>query len=103
MNYIDSKPNLAPYSVSCYLRTVSPLLQHFQSEAMFYKQFVFATAAASLCHAQLDAIPDGFDAQRWAWVSNQDPLLAVIPGHFNRSNFDAPSAAKVSDEKVAAM
>ncbi|KAK2030781.1 AkeP protein [Colletotrichum zoysiae] len=55
----------------------------------------------ALC--QLDAVPSGFDTDRWAWVSNEDPLLAVIPGQFNRSVFDAPSAAKVSDTGVAAI
>lgn len=54
-------------------------------------------------YSQLDAVPTGFDTSRWAWVSNEDPLLAVIPGHFNRSSFDAPSAANVSDERVALM
>ncbi|KAK1967054.1 hypothetical protein LY78DRAFT_746723 [Colletotrichum sublineola] len=38
-----------------------------------------------------------------AWVSNEEPLLAVIPGQFNRSVFDAPSAAQVSDSRVAAI
>ena len=69
---------------------------------MFYKQIAFASAIAQV-FAQLDAVPSGFSTDRWAWVSNENPLLAVIPGHFNRSNFDAPSAAEVSDERVAAM
>jgi hypothetical protein len=58
---------------------------------------------AALAWAQLDAIPDGFSTQRWSWVSNEDPLLAVIPGKFNRTVFEAPSAGQVSDERVAAM
>lgn len=53
--------------------------------------------------AQLNAVPSGFNTDRWAWVSNQDPLLAVIPGHFNRSMWEASSAAEVSDSRVAAM
>ncbi|KAJ3572912.1 hypothetical protein NPX13_g4892 [Xylaria arbuscula] len=53
--------------------------------------------------SQLDVIPEGFSTDRWAWVSNQESLLAVIPGTFNRSNFDAPCAAVVSDERVAAI
>ncbi|KAI0536233.1 AkeP protein [Xylaria digitata] len=52
---------------------------------------------------QLDAIPKGFSTDKCAGVSNQEPLLAVIPGTFNRSNFDAPCAAVVSDERVAAI
>lgn len=52
---------------------------------------------------QLDALPSGFNPDRWAWVSNEDPLLAVIPGRFNRSMWEAPSAAEVSDPRVAAM
>ncbi|KAK1585478.1 AkeP protein [Colletotrichum navitas] len=55
----------------------------------------------ALC--QLDAVPSGFDTDRWASVSNEEPLLAVIPGQSNRSVFDAPSAAQVSDSGVAAM
>jgi hypothetical protein len=53
---------------------------------------------------QLDAgIPTGFNSSRWSWVSNEDPTLAVIPGAFNRTVFDAPSAANVSDQGVATM
>jgi len=50
---------------------------------------------------QPDAIPTGFNSSRWSWVSNEDPSLAVIPGDFNRTVFDAPSAANVSDQRVA--
>ncbi len=57
----------------------------------------------ALALSQLDSIPEGFDTARWAWYSNQDPLLAVIPGHFNRTVFEAPSAADVSDSELAAM
>jgi len=53
--------------------------------------------------SQLDAVPAGFNTDRWAWVSNEDPLLAVIPGKFNRTMWEAPSAADVSDNRVAAM
>jgi hypothetical protein len=52
---------------------------------------------------QLDALPAGFNSSRWSWVSNEDPSLAVIPGTFNRTVFDAPSAANVSDQRVASM
>lgn len=69
---------------------------------MFCKQFAFASLVAHTA-TQLDAIPSGFSTERWAWVSNEDSLLAVILGHFNRCNFDAPSATDVSDERVAAM
>lgn len=61
------------------------------------------SALASRALAQLDTIPEGFDTDRWVWVSNQDPLLAVIPGKFNRTVYDAPSAANISDERVVAM
>lgn len=57
----------------------------------------------AIAQNQLDAIPTGFNTSRWAWVSNENPLLGVIPGEFNRSGFEAPSAAKVSDSRVAAM
>ncbi|KAL1586088.1 hypothetical protein WHR41_04792 [Cladosporium halotolerans] len=52
---------------------------------------------------QLDAIPKGFQSDQWAWVSNEDPLLAAIPGAFNRTVFDAPSAANVTDQRVASV
>jgi hypothetical protein len=52
---------------------------------------------------QLDGIPAGFNSSRWSWVSNEDPSLAVIPGTFNRTVFDAPSAANLSDQRVASM
>ena len=69
---------------------------------MLSKHLMLATSILG-AYGQLDAVPTGFNTDRWAWVSNEDPLLAVIPGHFNRSSFDAPSAANVSDDKVAAM
>jgi gluconolactonase len=51
----------------------------------------------------VDAVPSIFNNSQWSWVSNKDPLLAVIPGTFNRTNFEAPSAGNVSDQRVAAM
>ncbi|KAK8042337.1 hypothetical protein PG994_012820 [Apiospora phragmitis] len=48
----------------------------------------------AIAQSQLDAIPTGFNASRWAWVSNENSLLAVIPGEFNRSGFDAPRQPK---------
>lgn len=57
----------------------------------------------ALALAQLDAIPPAFNTSQWSWVSNEDPILAVIPGTFNRTVFDAPSAANVSDQRVATM
>jgi hypothetical protein len=74
----------------------------FRSTSMFLNYLVLATLIVG-ARSQLDAVPVGFDTSRWAWVSNEDPLLAVIPGYFNRSSFDAPSAANVSDDRVAAM
>lgn len=62
---------------------------------------IISSAAAAL--AQLDAIPSTFNASQWSWVSNEDPILAVIPGAFNRTVFDAPSAANVSNQKVTLM
>ena len=53
--------------------------------------------------SQLDAVPAGFNTDRWAWVSNEDSLLAVIPGEFNRTMWEAPSAADVSDNRIADM
>jgi hypothetical protein len=62
---------------------------------------IIASAASAL--AQPDAIPQGFNTSQWSWVSNEDPILAVIPGTFNRTVFDAPSAANVSDQRVNTM
>ena len=53
--------------------------------------------------AQQDAIPPDFNTSQWSWVSNEDPILAVIPGTFNRTVFDASSAANVFDQRVATM
>ena len=62
---------------------------------------IVSSAAAAL--AQVDAVPSAFNSSQWSWVSNEDPLLAVIPGTFNRTNFEAPSAGNVSDQRVVAM
>jgi len=62
---------------------------------------IISSAAAAL--ARVDAVPSAFNTSQWSWVSNEDPILAVIPGAFNRTVFDAPSAGNVSDQKVAAM
>lgn len=62
---------------------------------------IISSAAAAL--AQLDAIPSTFNTSQWSYVSNEEPLLAVIPGAFNRTVFDAPSAANVSNQKVTLM
>ena len=58
---------------------------------------------AASAMAQVDAIPSAFNTSQWSWVSNEDPILAVIPGEFNRTVFEAPSAGNVSDQRVAAM
>jgi hypothetical protein len=60
-------------------------------------------SSATLALAQVDAIPSAFNASQWSWVSNEDPILAVIPGAFNRTVFEAPSAGNVSDQRVAVM
>ena len=70
---------------------------------MCRKNLFALVCLANTILAQLDAIPEGFNASQWAWVSNKDPLLAVIPGTFNRTVYDAPSAANVSDQRVVAM
>lgn len=62
---------------------------------------IISSAASAL--AQVDVIPSAFNTSQWSWVSNEDPILAVIPGAFNRTVFDAPSAANVTDQKVAAV
>ncbi|KAI9148148.1 AkeP protein [Paramyrothecium foliicola] len=69
---------------------------------MVAKNIAFLSLVASVL-GQIDAIPAGFSSDQWAWVSNEDPLLAVIPGRFNRTVFQAPSAGDVSDERVAAI
>ena len=58
---------------------------------------------AASAMAQVDAIPSAFNTSQWSWVSNEDPILAVIPGEFNRTVFEAPSAGNVSDQRVAVM
>jgi hypothetical protein len=68
---------------------------------MYARFFFLALSGTSL--AQLDALPQGYKATQWSWWSNQDPLLAAIPGQFNRTTWDAPSAANVSDARLQAM
>jgi gluconolactonase len=41
------------------------------------------------------------NTSKWAWVSYDSPSVAVLPGSFNRSVFDAPHESKVSDDGVA--
>ncbi|KAJ0108253.1 uncharacterized protein J7T55_000219 [Diaporthe amygdali] len=38
----------------------------------------------------------------WAYVDYSDPAVAVIPGTFNRSIFEAPFLSEISDDKQAA-
>lgn len=38
----------------------------------------------------------------WAYIDYSDPAVAVIPGAFNRSIFEAPLASEVSDDRQAA-
>ena len=70
---------------------------------MLTKTAISLLGLAGPALTQLDAVPAGFNTDRWAWVSNEDPLLAVIPGEFNRTMWEAPSAADVSDNRIAAM
>ncbi|KAF2193954.1 calcium-dependent phosphotriesterase [Zopfia rhizophila CBS 207.26] len=39
----------------------------------------------------------------WAWVSYDSPSVAVLPGSFNRSVFDAPHESNVSDPVIASV
>lgn len=51
----------------------------------------------------LHELPSEFQTNmsKWAWVSYESPSVAVLPGLFNRSVFDAPHESKVSDDGVA--
>lgn len=51
----------------------------------------------------LKALPDAFQdsLSKWAFISYHMPSVAVIPGSFNRSAFDAPYESKISDKNVA--
>lgn len=40
------------------------------------------------------------NASQWAWVSYQSPSVAVLPGSFNRTIFEAPLDTKASDESI---
>lgn len=55
-------------------------------------------ASAALGQALMD-LPEGFDSapSKWAFYSYEDPSVAVLPGSFNRSIFDAPWASETSD------
>ena len=59
-------------------------------------------AAAALGGTLSQDLPDGFDsaASTWAFYSYQDPSVAVLPGSFNRSVFDAPWESETSDNDL---
>lgn len=62
-----------------------------------------ASALVTAAAAQLQDLPSGYNESQWALVTNENPLLAVLPGHFNRTVFDAPSEANVTDNRIASM
>lgn len=62
-----------------------------------------ASVLAAGAAAQLQDLPSGYNESQWALVTNENPLLAVLPGHFNRTVFDAPSEANVTDSRIANM
>jgi len=58
---------------------------------------------ASLASDYLRPLPSAFKPQnesKWAWISYESPSVAVLPGSFNRSVFEAPYVAMVSDGNV---
>jgi hypothetical protein len=87
--------------ISRYIRSnlISINLRFLPTYAKMLDGLVLLSLAGSALGQQL---PAGFNSSRWSWVSNEDPTLAVIPGDFNRTVFDAPWAANVSDQGVAA-
>ncbi|EKG17718.1 Six-bladed beta-propeller TolB-like protein [Macrophomina phaseolina MS6] len=52
----------------------------------------------------LMALPEEFHGSKssWAWLSYNNPDFAVLPGHFNRTIFDSPTATNVTDPGLAA-
>ena len=58
--------------------------------------------SASLGQALFQDLPETFDstASTWAFYSYEDPNVAVLPGSFNRSVFDAPWASEASDDSL---
>lgn len=40
------------------------------------------------------------NTSKWAWVSYESSFVAVLPGSFNRSVFDALHETKVSDDGI---
>lgn len=70
--------------------------------------FLILTLALSLGVVQseetfLKALPIEFQASpaNWSWVSYESPLVAVLPGTFNRSVFNAPHEGEASDAVVS--
>jgi hypothetical protein len=64
---------------------------------------IFSTSSAA--KQFFKNLPTGFENgnARWAWISYEMPSVAVIPGTFNRSAFDAPHVGKYSDPGMALM
>ncbi|KAF4306457.1 Six-bladed beta-propeller TolB-like protein [Botryosphaeria dothidea] len=66
-----------------------------------------ATLAVAPAFAASDifkALPEGYNGlnSSWAWLAYDNPGFAVLPGHFNRTAFDAPAATNVTDPGLAA-
>ncbi|KAG6354321.1 hypothetical protein INS49_004926 [Diaporthe citri] len=72
---------------------------------MASKSLLMAANAGAAWACYTSPVPPGFTSNNtgaiWAYVDYSDPAVAVIPGAFNRSVFDAPFASEVSDDRQA--
>lgn len=73
---------------------------------MALKSLLLAVNAGTAWAYYTSPVPAAFTSNNtgsiWAYVDYSDPVVAVIPGAFNRSVFDAPLASEVSDDRQAA-
>ena len=59
-------------------------------------------ATPAVTQALLSELPQDFTniSSKWAWISYSNREVAVLPGQFNRSAFDAPFEGTNTDESV---
>lgn len=67
------------------------------------RSFQYLSGFLPLTTCILSPLPSAYEkaAAKWAYLSYQNPSLAVLPGHFNRSVFVPFTNSEVSDASVA--
>lgn len=57
-------------------------------------------ASSTLVYGYWGPLPDGFNTSQWAFISYSDASVAVLPGSFNRSVFEAAFESNTSDSTL---